>query len=1566
MEPPYFFRTRTREDWERPRPRPRPRPQSRRPIPPPPTRRYSFRESTLLERRRIEAAARAFAKKKPGRRVRKEGAARKGRPKKRARKGKESKQPAKQDQPSMPDESDSDGDGDGGRAQSGDEDSERIVVEMEDMPPPKEYDIPLTGEEHAEYRTTKFIETNMANMEAYEKAREEYEEAMEEYERKEQALLNEEYTGPDIGDVLLHPELYDEKDLPPPLPPIPEEPELILQIPPDDEPIDEKFTSADLVANARSIWNAFATLSIFPQTIDWDVPMMVNLEKFRLFIQNIYNGGIPPRGTTMDVDSTPFARFYFRVMTDPSLSALERAKYVFWYFMKQCTLRPHELNNSADVCPDGGFRIIRDINDRNRCFLLVNIKSMQYFYGYLIFFVLVFFARCSPASKLVYLSWVHFKQASMKLAGVTAAMERISQESISLLERVNITPGGPSDNPQSVAIPLDEFSRVIFSIASNFKENVFDTSDEDGKEWLSRPSGTVVTMDSNEPYYLIQLETYEGLEVLFGAFWKTKFTPIIDEIIPKGIAVIKNTTDYLCLYYTIIMGLIKSVRRNAFNRSRYVSVLTLQNVVDRDTGLPKRVYELMKNLREKREGISIDLMEKSEGVWTLSVSEAIEIFRTIENELLKDEKYALDVFMIKMTGKGRIFPGYCSSRKTEERISVLCMAFPSGESHFALITNMEKLFRCNDGKIFETCHSCHRSFFTREGLLEHKKKGKCEDEDLEKSYHWSTIDEEEKLDASPVGRCERCHLLFSDQFAYDFHMKHCFMQGRTGSRYVSLVEREKSSLTAEFYECDELPKKRIYFADFECYITKEGKHEFMSYGIFCNEDLSITIGYSLKSFFDYLVKEAKRAAQKKEGIFVYFHNAMGYDANFLIRKVLEDSEYKKWSIKVIMKSASHLESLKFKFRSGKELCSITIGDTCKFLTMSLDRIVASIRKDDVEENKKNFKNFFRLFGSIYEVSDSAIDKVLRKNLFPYRYFTSPERLDDIWSEQFGTVFEPREENLQYFGEDVTLEKLQKNYRQVCEIHTLFRTYSAKSYHDLYLRCDVLQIADVFLKCRETLFESHHIDVCDYIGMPSASWHAFLRHDPLLNIPLYTNTIFAEFFQSMTRGGVTSAPLRYAEADETHSILYFDVNGLYPYVMQAYKYPCGRFRWFTPPPSFTRTINDYLMDYFEYLDLNGQGACFVVDLHVPESLHDYFDDFPPAPEHKTMKEQFFDDEGNLYPFLEKWSKANGDQRMGVFKGLVGTLEDKKEYGVHWKLLRWYISHGVEVTKLYYGVIFEEGDYLASYVRKNIAIRNQRTDELGKIVYKLMGNSIYGKTFENPFNRGKFYIVRNRDKLTGIMEQKDIAQITPITDQASIIKLDGEKVVLDKPTYIGACVTEYAKLHMYILFYDKLKAMFEDVRLVYTDTDSFIIRIKHEANATFDDIMRIINEKDPDLVGKIGGQIKSETGSDLIKRVVALRSKLYAYETMSGHIGKRAKGTTAAAQEKELDFDTYIEALTTLKAIPTRNVQFKRKAFSVSTVELMKQSISVNDGKRRIEEDGIHTHAWGYLGSSSKQS
>ena len=1148
-------------------------------------------------------------------------------------------------------------------------------------------------------------------------------------------------------------------------------------------------------------------------------------------------------------------------------------------------------------------------------------------------------------------------------------------------------------------ITLDELLTIYTTILRNFVSLI--PSDhlalDYGMTWNgSEDSGTRMILvnwgRSASTIYLIlniRRTQYQGR----GTKWTQQMEDFIQNTLGRCVMSVRNKNDNRCLLYCIILGLFIKVKEgtsrifganrlmvedsevyakaNYFSSSETDPISVLARHLGRclmepsySTGTPDPIIDFVRDLDKRSASMTTILGFREE-------------FKTIEEKLIPNGACGIDVYGVDYNVNKHIYPLYISSQR-ENVIPLLCVTPPHADfSHYCLIMNFEKLFQRSGGKQFFSCSRCGQCFYHRRLVNDHHCPALADPGSTsvggEYGYHFSVKDADPVLDPV-VGVCTKCRLSFITEYQFAYHKEHCLMKGINGYRHVQLVTYEPTehpTLDGQALDSEKenkhLEERRIMYADFESSINPEtGVHSFMSYGLYDWEDDKYYWGYKLEEFMTLILDYAFNYPQ--DHIYVYFHNAMGYDANFILRYVLRTEECKNWGIQVIMKSGNKLQKLVFYVFKDDRRKVIHICDTFMFLTLSLEKIVGSIRKDDLTLNQDNFPRFFETFKKIYPwVSDIELDQILKKNIFPYRFFTDSSKLDTP-KEEFLSIFEPKPENLRFFSERVTVDDLEQNYGITKHVFEEFRLKDARAYHDLYLCCDVLQLADVFDRSMNILWESHHIHLTKYLGMPSASWAAFLRHNPSMHIPLYEDTFFAEFFKDMIRGGITSAPLRYAEADDTHSIIYLDVNGLYPYVMQAYKYPCGQFK-FEPMGYEGEQCKLRLEIIFRELERSGKGMCFCVDMHIPDAVKEITDMYPFAPEHRRIFSEYFEDETNkqLTPFLKRWSEANDGESMKEFNGLVCTLYDKTKYNVHWRLLKFYMDHGVQITKIWFGVSFDEGDYLAGYIRKNIEIRNGRKDELGKTLYKLLGNSIYGKTFESPFKRNTYEIIRDPIKLQGMLNEGNIASLTPIEDMGWIVKLDGEDIILDKPTYIGACVCEFSKLHMYTLLYDKLSQIFPGTpsdpgcRLVYTDTDSFIVRVKHPPNVPgFDPkaLFDYIKSKDPTLIGGIGGQVKSETGEDdTIKKIIALRSKVYAYKTLSKHLGKRAKGTTHDAQEMQLSWKSYKETLRSLRAFDTTSSQIVRHTFGLSSADVTRQSLSVNDGKRYICEDGIETFAFG---------
>ena len=1115
----------------------------------------------------------------------------------------------------------------------------------------------------------------------------------------------------------------------------------------------------------------------------------------------------------------------------------------------------------------------------------------------------------------------------------------------------------------------------------------------------SEDSGTRIALHNYGQTHRLRLRLIltPTTSVSYAHGWTQQVEDLLKESVGSSVMSVRNRDDNKCLLYCLVIGLITKMTPNGsrvFGLSTMMvestevyakGMIMFANSDDEVSVAIRRLTKFLMPIQYSSGPVDplydylkdIDLKAGT----MMSVTEFRKEFGELEEKVFPDNLCGIDVYALDFNVNRHIYPLYVSKNR-ERVIELLCVTpLDTRCSHYCVIMNMEKLLRGTGGKQFFSCSKCGQCFYHRRLLRDHKCPA-TEDHhnvDGEGGYHYSNkniVPEEDVV----VGSCSKCRLSFTDEFKFEYHKEHCFMQGQTGYRHVQLVTYnidEHPCLNGEEIDMEleekHVARRRVMYADFESSIDEEtGEHKFMSYGVYDWKNDVYRCGYDLQEFIDFVLDIAYGGDEDQ--IYVYFHNAMGYDANFILRHILKQPEYATWGIQVIMKSTNRLQKLVLHTRRDDKSRAIHIGDTFLFLTLSLERIVGSIRKDDLELNKENFSRFFEVFSRQYpDVEDEEIGHILRKNIFPYKFFTDATKLDTPIN-AFLNVFEPKEENLRFFGERVTLQDLRDGYPDTKHVIEIFGCKDARDYHDLYLCCDVMQLADVFERSMHILWESHHIHLTKYLGMPSASWAAFLRHDPSMSIPLYEDTFFAEFFKGMIRGGITSAALRHAVADDRHSIIYLDVNGLYPYVMQAYNFPCGHFEFI--PLGWSQELSLVkLYEYFEMFEREHKGMCFCVDLSIPDAVKELTDMYPFAPEHRRIYKEYYSDfdKKELTPFLKKWSEANNGEKMSEFTGLVCTLYDKEKYNVHWRVLRFYLQHGVIVRKVWFGVMFDEGDYLAGYIRKNIEIRNTRKDELGKTLYKLLGNSIYGKTFESPFKRNTYEIVRNPVKLQGLLEEGNIAAMTPIDDLGWIVRMDGEDIVLDKPTYIGACVCEFAKLHMYTLLYDKLMKIFPKsssdpddpgCQMVYTDTDSFIVRVRHPegVGTTPAELFAYIKSQDPTLIGGIGGQVKSETGEDdTIQEVIALRSKVYAYMTKKGHIGKRAKGTTHDAQEMQLDWNAYKEALQSLTSIDTRNVQFVRKTFKIASLDVYRQSLSVNDGKRFICEDGVHTHAFGYPNS-----
>ena len=205
--------------------------------------------------------------------------------------------------------------------------------------------------------------------------------------------------------------------------------------------------------------------------------------------------------------------------------------------------------------------------------------------------------------------------------------------------------------------------------------------------------------------------------------------------------------------------------------------------------------------------------------------------------------------------------------------------------------------------------------------------------------------------------------------------------------------------------------------------------------------------------------------------------------------------------------------------------------------------------------------------------------------------------------------------------------------------------------------------------------------------------------------------------------------------------------------------------------------------------------------------------------------------------------------------------------------------------------------------NTELRKLARNDFEKDLFKLMNNSVFGKTMENIRKHRDIKLVTTDKKRSKLVSEPNYHTINLISEDLSIIEMKKTKVKMNKPIYLGLSILEISKILMYEFWYDYIKPKYNDnVKLCYMDTDSFVMHIKTKDIS--DDVGNRFDTsnyevKRPLLIGtnkKIIGLMKDELGGEIITEFIALRPKTYSYLTDNDKIDKKAKGTKKCVIKK----------------------------------------------------------------------
>ena len=595
-------------------------------------------------------------------------------------------------------------------------------------------------------------------------------------------------------------------------------------------------------------------------------------------------------------------------------------------------------------------------------------------------------------------------------------------------------------------------------------------------------------------------------------------------------------------------------------------------------------------------------------------------------------------------------------------------------------------------------------------------------------------------------------------------------------------------------------------------------------------------------------------------------------------------------------------------------------DSIKFMSSSLDSLINNLARGGHE------------FWGLESYNDCQCELLIRKGIYPYEYMDSWDRFEEMSLP-----------SIERFYSSLNMSGISdSHYEHACRVWREFGIRNMGEYHDLYLRTDVLLLANVFELFRRVCLENYVLDPSHFYTAPGLAWKACLKKTGV-SLKLLMDPDMLLMFERGIRGGITQSVQRWAAANNpymgseydpskpTKYLQYLDANNLYGWAMSQ-PLPTGEFRWVEFGNRNPKTIVEELVTKKDY------GYLVEVDVRYPKALHDYHNDLP---------------------FMCAKMKINGVDK------LVPNLYYKRKYVIHVKALARALEHGLVLERIHRAIEFKQSAWMREYIDFNTRLRTAAKNDFEKDFYKLMNNSVFGKTMENIRKHRNIKLVNNEEEyLRNVIKSGTL--LGPDLMGCEIGKV---RVVMNKPVYLGQAILDLSKTIMYEFHYDYMIPKYGDrLKLCYMDTDSLIYSIKTkdfysdispDVESRFDTSGYPNDGSRPLPVGKnkkVIGLMKDELGGTIMIAFVSLRPKMYSYRVGNSE-PKKCKGIKKCVVKKTISFHDYKKCLFSGERSHRSQLLFRSRKHEAKTLEVNKLALSREDDKR-ITINGVASYARGH--------
>ena len=653
---------------------------------------------------------------------------------------------------------------------------------------------------------------------------------------------------------------------------------------------------------------------------------------------------------------------------------------------------------------------------------------------------------------------------------------------------------------------------------------------------------------------------------------------------------------------------------------------------------------------------------------------------------------------------------------------------------------------------------------------------------------------------------------------------------------------------------------------------------------------------------------------------IVFHNLTGYDAHLFVTEI---STLIEGSVSLLAQTKERYISFTKYMKQHK--ISLRFIDSFRFLNSSLEKLASYLPE-------------YPIIHSVFsDYDDDKLKLLLRKGVYPYEYTTS---LDKLRETQL-----PQKED---FHSTLSRSDVSDDdYKHAFNVWCKFFIKTLGEYSDLYLKIDVLLLAEVFENFRRMCLLDDGLDPAHYYTLPGMSWDSALKKTAIV-LKLISDINALLMIEQGSRGGISQCCNRYAEANNAYMsenynaqqpesyLHYVDANNLYGWAM-IQSLPYSGFEFVDPTTTKWDVADDAPVGYM-----------LEVDISYPQELHDLHKDLPFCAEHRCPP---------------------GSKQ----KKLLTTLYEKERYVLHYRALKQALTHGLHLRKIHRILQFNQKPWLKPYIDQNTEKRAKAKNEFEKYYYKLKNNSVFGKTMEDERKRIDVSLISKWDGRYGAEARialPNFHSVSIFSEELVAIQMTRTRISIRKPKYVGQVVLDLSKTLMYEFHYDYMmkKIAARNLKLLYMDTDSFVYQVTETNiyNLMKCDSERFdtsdypsnnrfgISKKNAKVVGKF----KDEMNGRIILAFTGLRSKMYSIRAENHKVIKRIKGVSFSTVQTTITFDDYVHCLRENEILTREQHNIRSRLHVLHTERETKVALSPHDDKRYLLPHSTDTLPWGH--------